>query len=71
VSSFTSPALNTLTSMSSNLLDIVSVYWRSYPSLRAFTYVFGALTAIPAAIFMGYAAISLTIVGGMALAGVA
>ncbi|KAI9184123.1 hypothetical protein H9P43_003176 [Blastocladiella emersonii ATCC 22665] len=50
--------------------DTFRVYWDAYPVLRAFTYAFGALTAIPNLIFLTYAAISFGIVATIATVGV-
>ncbi|KAI9164324.1 hypothetical protein H9P43_008153 [Blastocladiella emersonii ATCC 22665] len=50
-------------------VDTARVYLRAYPMARAFLYVFGLLTAIPTAIFLTYAAITLGICLTVAAAG--
>ncbi|KAI9183154.1 hypothetical protein H9P43_004071 [Blastocladiella emersonii ATCC 22665] len=70
LSAYTAPITDTVWSWSSVLLDTARVYWNGYPALRAFTYAFGALTAIPNLIFLTYAAISFGIVATIATVGV-
>ncbi|ORZ36240.1 hypothetical protein BCR44DRAFT_1512728 [Catenaria anguillulae PL171] len=67
LSSFTEPVWNSVSSTFLWLWDTASSYWYQYPALRAFSFAFGALTAIPVAIFLGYAAVALSVIGGIAL----
>ncbi|KAI9215862.1 hypothetical protein BC828DRAFT_410076 [Blastocladiella britannica] len=69
--SLVAPLVNMIGGWLGTALDIFSVYWNAYPSLRAFVYVFTALAAIPVSLFLAYATISLAIVGGIALTGLA
>ncbi|KAJ3355049.1 hypothetical protein GGF32_002192 [Allomyces javanicus] len=71
ITSLATPVLDTGRKWGSIAYDTFRVYWDAYPILRAFVYVFGALTAIPNIIFATYAAISFGIVATIATVGVA
>ncbi|ORZ38183.1 hypothetical protein BCR44DRAFT_47375 [Catenaria anguillulae PL171] len=49
--------------------DTLALYWRASPHLRVFVYAFGLITAIPLAIFAGYAAVTLGITLAIASGG--
>lgn len=70
---FTSPVLGLMAPvwnvMSTSLgwvLGFMGYYWRSLPALRAFTYSFAALTAIPSSIFIGFVGLAAAVVLGTA-----
>jgi hypothetical protein len=71
VSNFATPILDNTKRWGLLLWDAFQVYWNAYPSIRAFTYMWGIMTAIPNVIFLSYTVVTLGICTAIAAAGVA